>query len=121
MPHEEERNVTWVNDFEKPLFCVKRKYAEEYHTGSHSYVMPKMYKIGNAKSVCKKQNEYLAWHQNEDGSPYSFSEWKDKNTWYSSRLTEEQVVETYNSYLKEHAKGPWVVAIVQFTSSEYEE
>lgn len=113
----------WKNDGSTPLFVVKRKNAEEYHTGSYSSATPKLYKIGNAKAVCKELNGAYdhSWRPTWEDIPKTFEEFEDKYKAQRPYYTDFDtwIKDQYEFYLEDHAKGPWIIALVQMAATEY--
>ena len=113
----------WTNDGTTPLFVVKRKNAEEYHTGSYSSATPKLYKLGNAKAACKELNGMFnrSWTDKWNDTPQTFEEYELKYAPQRAYYTDFDtwIKDDYEMYLKNHAKGPWIIALVQMAATEY--
>jgi hypothetical protein len=109
----------WKNDWESRLYVVKRRNAEEYHCGSYSSATPKLYMLGYAKSACKGLNR--GWDRRETYT--SLADLKAKKSSFKPRMSDfdSWCEKLYEHYLANEEKGPWVVAVVQFTASEYVE
>jgi hypothetical protein len=110
----------WTNDGHTPLYCVKRKLAEEYHSGSASSVMPRLYKLRDARRVCNEMNGDSSYSFNsiEDVREYT----KESKKYYSNPDDwEKSCVSTFEYLQQDKAKGPWIVAEVQMCASEYVE
>jgi hypothetical protein len=99
------------------LYVVKRQNVEEYETGSNSYVGPKLYKIGNAKSVANKNNKWRTYSSEEEIDKYIETAYGEGTYFHKFFMEkggvpalEAQKVQAKEIMLKELAKGPWVVA-----------
>lgn len=100
------------------LYVVKRQNAEEYESGHSSSIGPKLYLIGNAKSVAKKNNRWLEGRMTEEEIEKYLDEYYGPGTYHyewfmknggPSKL-EEQKELSRKRYLAEIEKGPWIVA-----------
>lgn len=110
----------WKNDGKVELFVVKRKGIEVYHTGGYrTGNQPQLYKIGHAKSAVKQLNKQDAWSNKNE--MLSFDDWLASHPHWASKPEElDRFYEYYETY-KQQWENPWVVAVVQFSSTEYEE
>lgn len=98
----------WRNDGSARLYCVKRKYAEIYHTGgSKTGCQPQLYQIGAAKANVNRLNKLL-----DTGPTKTYEEWLGK------RADSELLRGWYKYYLELKEAGPWVVAEIQLCASE---
>jgi hypothetical protein len=94
------------------LYVVKRRDIEVYESGHNSYIGPKLYKIGNAKSRCKQNNTQLereikSWVPYFEPSQehYQYCLKHYGQDWVDARVKEQQ---QYKWELDNG--GPWIVA-----------
>lgn len=116
----------WTNDGSDPLFVVRKRKSETYYTGGYrTGSKPQMYSKGPAKAACNRLNkDHKRYYDHlvlTGTIQLSKEEWVSTNSYWSKQSEAEQN-RAYENYSDQFLpEGPWIVAIVQMSATEYSE